>query len=82
MKLSFIATYDAIFTVLETWPSEWHALDLAELEKVVAQKMKDDVKLRVTQLAEKRQQETQQLRKRQRGKRHRKPQNRKRLQKQ
>jgi len=39
---------------LETWPSKWHALDLAELEKVATWKKKDDAKLCVTQLAEKR----------------------------
>ena len=48
VKLPFIATENAIFTVLETWPPEWHALDLAELQKASAQKKKDDAKLRVT----------------------------------
>lgn len=32
-KLPFVAIGDAIFTILKTWPPEWHALDLAELEK-------------------------------------------------
>jgi len=36
MKLPFIATDNAIFIVLETWPPEWRAPDLAELEKAVA----------------------------------------------
>lgn len=36
MKLPFVATYDVIFTILETWPPEWCAPDLEELEKVVA----------------------------------------------
>ena len=53
-NLPFIAIDDAIFTVLETWPPEWCTLDLAELEKAAAQKRKDEAKLRVTQLAEKR----------------------------
>lgn len=48
MKLASIATDDAIFTVLETWPLEWHAPDLTELEKATSQKKKDDAKLRVT----------------------------------
>jgi len=33
-KLPFVATDDAIFTVLETWPPKLHALDLVELENV------------------------------------------------
>jgi len=53
-KLPFIATDDTIFTILETWPLEWHTPDLAELEKVAAHKKKDDAKMCVTQLAEKR----------------------------
>jgi len=35
-KLPFAATDDAIFTVLEAWPPEWHAPDHAELERVAA----------------------------------------------
>lgn len=57
MKLLFLATNDAIFTVLETWPPEWCAQNLGELEKAAAQKKKDDAKLCVTQLEEKRQNE-------------------------
>ena len=57
-KLPFVATEDAIFIVLETWPSEWYAPDLVELEKAATQKKKDDAKLHVTQLAEKRKKET------------------------
>lgn len=53
MKLPFVAIDDAIFTALETWPSQWHAPNLAELEKAASQKKKDNAKLRVTQLAEK-----------------------------
>lgn len=33
-KLPFLAIDDVIFIVLETWPPEWRALDLAELEKM------------------------------------------------
>jgi len=51
MKLPFVATDDMIFTVLETWPLEWCALDMEELEKAIARKKKDDAKLCVTQLA-------------------------------
>ena len=53
MKLPFVA----IFTVLETWPLEWHAIDLAEFEKAATQRKKDDAKLRITQLGEKRRKE-------------------------
>jgi len=31
VKLLFIATDDAIYEVLATWPPEWHALDVATL---------------------------------------------------
>ena len=48
-KLPFIATDDVIFTVLETWPPEWHTPDLVELEKTTTQKRKDDTMLCVTQ---------------------------------
>lgn len=56
-KLPFVATNDAIFTVLETWPPEWRTLDLVEIEKVVSQKKKDDGKFHFTQLVEKRRKE-------------------------
>lgn len=56
-KLPFIAINDVIFTVLETWPPEWCALDFAELEKKTIWKRKEDAKLHVTQLAEKRRNE-------------------------
>lgn len=42
MKLPFVATDDAIFTVLEAWPP------VAELESLVAHKKKDDAKLCIT----------------------------------
>jgi len=48
MKLPFVATDNAIFIVLETWPPKWRTPDFAELEKVAAQKNKDDAKLRIT----------------------------------
>jgi len=38
---------------LEAWLEEWPAPDLAEVERAEAEKKKDDVKLHVTQLAEK-----------------------------
>lgn len=57
MKLLFISTDDAIFTVLETWPPEWHAPDLGGMEKATAQQRKEDAKLHIMQLAKKRWQE-------------------------
>ncbi len=54
-NLPFIATDDVIFIVLETWPTERCAPDLAEMEKAATQKKKDDAKLHITQLAERRQ---------------------------
>lgn len=56
-KRPFIATDNMIFIVLETWPPEWRVVGLAELEKVVAQKKKDDAKLRITQLSGRRRNE-------------------------
>jgi len=40
MKLLFVATNDTILIVLETWPSEQCAPDLAKLEKAETQKKK------------------------------------------
>jgi len=37
VKLPFIATHDAIFEVMTTWPLEWHAPDLAKLDKIATQ---------------------------------------------
>ena len=37
VKLPFIAMDDVIFVVMESWPLEWHTLDLAEMEKIIAQ---------------------------------------------
>lgn len=51
-KQPFVATNNAIFTVLEAWPPEWHAPDLFKLEKVATQKWKQKSKLCITQLAE------------------------------
>ena len=31
--------------VMESWPQMWHALDLAEMEKIAAQQRKKDTKL-------------------------------------
>lgn len=56
-KLPFVAIDDVIFIVFETWPPEWNTPDLVELENVVAQKKKDNAKLHITQLAEKRRNE-------------------------
>lgn len=56
-KIPFIAIDDAIFYVLESWPPRWCALDLVELDRIAAQKQKEEAKLRVMKLAEKRQDE-------------------------
>jgi len=37
-KLPFIAIDDAIFSMLESWPREWHTLDLVERERTIVQK--------------------------------------------
>jgi len=37
---------------MAAWPLEWHALDLAELEKIAAQQWKKEMKLRITKLVE------------------------------
>ena len=43
-KLPFIATNDVIFTLLESWPPTRRAPNLVELDKIAAQKRKDDAK--------------------------------------
>jgi len=57
-ELPYLVT-DVIFEVLESWPSEWRALagSAVEVEKSVAQWKKEEVKLRMAQLAEKRRKE-------------------------
>lgn len=37
-KVPFIAIDDAIFSMLESCPLEWHTLDLVEQDKIMAQK--------------------------------------------
>lgn len=37
VKLPFITTDDAIYEVMAAWSLEWHALDLATLERMVVQ---------------------------------------------
>lgn len=44
-KLPFIAIDDAIFSMLNSWPPEWHAPDVAVRNKVVVQKHNDATKL-------------------------------------
>jgi len=51
-ELPFVAIDDVIFNVLETWLPEWRTPDIAEKKK------KEEAKLRMVQLAEKRRQET------------------------
>lgn len=53
-KLPFIAIDDDIFFMLDSWPAEWHASDLAKRDRTVAQTQKDETKLRVTKLAQQR----------------------------
>lgn len=53
-KLPFVAIDDVIFNAMETWQLEWHALDIVEIEKSAAQRKKDEAKLHIAQLAEKR----------------------------
>ena len=55
--LSYLATDDVIFNVLETWPSKWHAPDITEIEKLAAQRKKEEAKLRIAKLTEKRRKE-------------------------
>lgn len=51
-----MATYDVIFDVLEVWPPEWHALAISTVKvgKFAAQRKKEEAKLWVAQLVEKR----------------------------
>lgn len=53
VTLPFIATDDAIYEVLATWPPEWHAPDKAILEKMAAQQREKERQQRLNQLAEK-----------------------------
>lgn len=57
-KLPVVATDDTIFTGLEAWPPEWLAPNIAKLERSATKKKKDNAKLRIAQLVEKRQKET------------------------
>ena len=56
-KLPFVATDDAIFNILEAWPPKWHTPNLTEIKKSVAQRKKDETKLHIAQLVEKRRKE-------------------------
>ena len=47
-KMPFVATNDALFNVLETWPPEWHVPNFTEIEKSTAQKKKEETKVCVT----------------------------------
>jgi len=35
-KLSFITIDDAIFSILESWPTEWCILDVVEKDRIIA----------------------------------------------
>lgn len=43
---------------MEAWPPEWLAPNIAKLERSATKKKKDNAKLRIAQLVEKRQKET------------------------
>lgn len=57
VKLSFIATDDENFEVMVSWSPQWHAPDLAELEKIGAQQRKRETNLRIVKLVERKRQE-------------------------
>lgn len=50
-KLPFIVIDDAIFCMLESWPTEWRAPNLVEQDRTMTQKKKDATKLCINQLA-------------------------------
>ena len=56
-ELPYMATDDVIFDVLETWLPEWCAPDISTMEMSVKQKKKEEAKLCMAQLAEKRRKE-------------------------
>ena len=47
-NLPFVSIDNVIFNILETWPPEWHALDITEIEKTAAQRKKEEAKLHIT----------------------------------
>lgn len=53
-QVPFISTDDATFTALESWPPKWRAPNLVMLDRTTTQKRKDEAKLCIMQLAEKR----------------------------
>lgn len=57
IEIHFVATDDVIFNVLETSLPEWHAPDITAIENFVAQRKKEEVKMRMAQLVEKRRKE-------------------------
>ena len=58
-ELPYLATDDVIFAVLESWLSEWRASadSTVEVEKFVVQRKKEETKLWMVQLVEKRKKE-------------------------
>ena len=58
-ELSYLTTDDVIFIVLESWPPKWHAPSNSaiEIDKFAAQWKKEEAKLWMAQLAEKRRKE-------------------------
>jgi len=56
-KATLLATDDVIFNVLEVWPLEWHAPNIAEIEKSAVLRNKDEAKLHIAQLEKKRRKE-------------------------
>lgn len=57
VNLPFITMDDAIFKVMVAWYLEWCTMDLAKLEKVIAQQQKQETKLHITKLVERKFQE-------------------------
>lgn len=55
-ELPYLATDDVIFTILELWQSKWRAPAMSTLEtkKPATQWKKEEEKLRMVQLADKR----------------------------
>ena len=58
-SVPYLATDDDIFEVLESWPLEWHTAtgSVVEMDKFTAQRKKEETKLRMAQLVEKRRKE-------------------------
>ena len=58
-EFMYLATDDVIFAILESWPPEWctPTIFMLEMEKSATQRKKEEAKLQMTQLADKRRKE-------------------------